>query len=313
MTENLRLSVVVPVYNGERMLRSLYQALMPVCEGMGSFELILVDDCSSDTSRRVIQELVDRDPRVVGVMLSRNFGQHNATLAGMKESRGEWVVTLDQDLQNPPEEIPRLVEMLETGYDVVYGLPKQRAHNRFRNLSSEFSKWISRQILSTGLKGNFSSYRVMRRWVVQEVVHYRSRYLFLDGLISWTTANVGGLEVLNAPPIYGSQYNLFRLIQHGVNLLVNFSIRPLQFATFAGFCFAFMGLLGAFWIIAARLIYGTAAQGWTSLIVTVLVMGGTQLMFLGLIGEYVGRILMNTNQSPPYIVREIHRGDRHDA
>jgi len=222
------------------------------------------------------------------------------------------VITMDQDLQNPPEEIPKLLKMLDKGFDMVYGLPKKRAHNRFRNLSSDFSKWISRQILSTGLKGNFSSYRVMRRWVVEEVILYRSRYLFLDGLISWTTANVGGVEVQNTPSKFGSQYNLWRLIQHGINLLVNFSIRPLQVATFSGLCFALLGLMGALWIVISRVLHGTAAQGWTSLIVAVLVMGGTQLMFLGLIGEYVGRILMNTNQSPPYIVREVRRKAPHE-
>ena len=195
---------------------------------------------------------------------------------------------------------------------MVYGIPEKRGHGTFRNLSSEFSKWISRKILSTGLKGNFSSFRILRRWVADELVGYKSRHLFLDGLISWTTSNVAGVEVPNGPPDYGSHYNLWGLIQHGVNLLVNFSIRPLQIATYAGLGFALLGLIGALWVVATRLFYGVAVQGWTSLIVAVLVMGGTQLMFLGLIGEYVGRILMNTNQSPAYVVRDIRKAPRVD-
>jgi glycosyltransferase involved in cell wall biosynthesis len=301
------LSIVVPVYNGAAMLEKLIQHLTPVCKTIGDYEIVLVDDGSTDQSAVAIGRLAEKDRHITGVLLSRNFGQHNATLAGLVHASGAIVVTMDQDLQNPPEEIGRMIAALESGFDVVYGLPHRRAHSLYRNMTSNFSKWLSSKILSTGLRGNFSSFRIIRRWVVDEVIQYKSRNIFLDGLISWTTANVGGVEVRNERSDFESQYTLWKLIQHGFNLLVNFSYRPLQIALVIGIVLAVLGLLGALLVIILKLFYGISAQGWSSLMVVILVMGGTQLAFLGLMGEYLGRVLMNTNQSPRFIVREVKR------
>lgn len=308
MNETVKISFVVPVYNGAPMLESLCSRLVPIGEKYGCYEIILVDDGSRDNSCQVIAGLQRTFSKVCLIRLSRNFGQHNATMAGLSHARGEVIVTLDQDLQHPPEEIPRLIEKLEEGFDVVYGLPQKRAHSVYRNATSEFSKWLSSKILATALDGNFSSFRVIRSWVVQEIARYKSFYIFLDGYISWTTANVGGVPVPNPKSDYASQYRLFRLITHGINLVVNFSIRPLQFASYAGFFSAFIGLVLAMFVVIDKLLYDVPVQGWTSLIVVILVIGGAQIAFLGLIGEYIGRILMNTNSAPNYVVREVRRG-----
>jgi undecaprenyl-phosphate 4-deoxy-4-formamido-L-arabinose transferase len=314
MSGNKMVSFVVPVYNGAGMVEALYDRIEPVGMASGGFEVVFVDDGSRDASWSVLQRLQQRSPHVCSVRLSRNFGQHNATLAGLAHARGDVVVTLDQDLQNPPEEVARLIAKLDEGFDVVYGLPEVRAHNAFRNLTSEFSKWVSSKILSTTLNGNFSSFRVLRKWVVDEVVQYDSSYIYLDGFISWTTANVGGVTVRNDATDYGSQYNLIKLVNHGLNLMVNFSIRPLQFASIAGVISAIAGLMAAVWLVINKLFFDIPVQGWTSLMVVLLVIGGVQIAFLGLIGEYVGRILMNSNQAPKYIVRSIQRGsDGSDA
>lgn len=307
MDEKIKISFVVPVYNGARMLEALCRRLEPVGRSYGRYEIVLVDDGSRDNSCQVIQQLQRSVPGICFVRLSRNFGQHNATLAGLAHAQGEYVVTLDQDLQHPPEEIPSLIEKLEEGFDVVYGLPQKRPHSLYRNLTSEFSKWISRKILSTALNGNFSSFRVMRSWVAAEVVQYNSSYIYLDGFISWTTANVGGVLVPNPKSEYESQYSFFKLINHGINLLVNFSIRPLQVASLAGFLSAILGLVLAVFVAISKLLYGQPVQGWTSLIVVVLVIGGAQIAFLGLLGEYIGRILMNTNRAPNYVIRDVRR------
>jgi undecaprenyl-phosphate 4-deoxy-4-formamido-L-arabinose transferase len=246
-------------------------------------------------------------PEVCLVELSRNFGQHNSTLAGLAQSRGEIVVTLDQDLQHPPEEIVRLVAKLQEGFDVVYGLPEERPHSALRNISSDFSKWLGSRIFSTSLNGNFSSFRVLRRWVVDRVVGFSSAYSYLDGFISWTTANVGGVTVPNPKSAFESRYTYIRLINHGLNLVVNFSIRPLQFASVIGVFSAVAGLVAAVFVIVEKILYNVPVQGWASLMVVLLVVGGIQIAFLGLIGEYVGRILMNSNQAPNYIVRSIER------
>jgi len=307
------ISYVVPVYNGSMMVERLHEKLVPIARSLGKYEIIFVDDGSTDGSFAAVKKLQLRDPNVCAVQLSRNFGQHNSTLAGLSCAQGEIVVTLDQDLQNPPEEIPRLLEKLSEGFDVVYGLPEARAHNFFRNMTSDFSKWISAKILSTAVGGNFSSFRVLRKWVVDEILKYRSSYTYIDGLISWTTTNVGGLSVRNDRSDFESHYTLLRLINHGLNLLVNFSIRPLQIASLIGVFSAVIGLAGAVVVILEKIFYGMPVQGWASLMVVVLVVGGMQMAFLGLIGEYTGRILMNSNSSPKFIIREMKKGSKRSA
>lgn len=307
------ISYIVPVYNGSKMVERLHERLVPIARSLGKYEIIFVDDGSSDGSFAALKELQLKDPSICAVQLSRNFGQHNSTLAGLSCAQGDIIVTLDQDLQNPPEEIPRLLQKLSEGFDVVYGLPEARAHNFFRNITSDFSKWISAKILSTAAQGNFSSFRVLRKWVVDEILKYRSSYTYIDGLISWTTRNVGGVIVRNDKSEYESHYTVLRLVNHGLNLLVNFSIRPLQVASLIGVFSALLGLVGAAVVIAEKILCGVPVQGWTSLMVVVLVIGGMQMAFLGLIGEYTGRILMNSNSSPKFIVREIRKGTKRRA
>jgi glycosyltransferase involved in cell wall biosynthesis len=307
------ITFVIPVYNGATMVERLYKELVPVAASLGDYEIIFVDDGSSDSGFSVLTKLQSLDRHVCAVQLSRNFGQHNATLAGLSCAQGDLIVTLDQDLQNPPEEIPRMIKKLEEGYDVVYGLPEERAHNLFRNMTSDFSKWISRKILTTALNGNFSSFRALKKWVADEIVKYNSAYTYIDGLISWTTTNIGGITVRNDRSEYESHYTVLRLINHGLNLLVNFSIKPLQIASMLGLASAFAGLIGAAIVVAQKIMYNIPVQGWTSLMVVVLVIGGMQIVFLGLIGEYTGRILMNSNSSPKFIIREIKKGTRRGA
>ena len=302
------ITFVVPVYNGALMLQRLYDRLIPVARSLGQYEIVFVDDGSSDESYSVLKTMQANDAHICAVQLSRNFGQHNATLAGLSFAHGDIVVTLDQDLQNPPEEIPRLVEKLLEGFDVVYGLPEERAYSFFRTTTSGFSKWISRKILSTALNGNFSSFRALRKWVADEIVRYKSSYVYIDGLIGWTTTNVSGVLVRNVRAESESHYTIPRLINHGLNLLVNFSLRPLQMASMVGTASAMIGLLGAMIVIAEKIFLGVSVQGWTSLMVVILVVGGLQIGFLGLIGEYTGRILMNSNSSPVFVIREIKKG-----
>jgi polyisoprenyl-phosphate glycosyltransferase len=307
MDKKIIISFVVPVYNGGLMLESLCKRLALVGDSYGSYEIIFVDDGSRDNSINIIKHLQQRFPEICLVQLSRNFGQHNATLAGIAQVRGEIAITLDQDLQHPPEEINKLVSKLNEGFDVVYGLPEKRPHKIYRNITSTFSKWISRKILSTALNGNFSSFRAIRGWVAVEIMRYNSPYIYLDGVISWTTANVGGVVVKNPKSDFKSQYTFIRLITHGVNLVVNFSIRPLQVASVIGFISSLVGLMLAIYILASKLMFNVPVQGWTSLMVALLVIGGAQIAFLGLIGEYIGRILMNSNRAPNYVIRSIQR------
>lgn len=307
MNENIKISFVVPVYNGSPMLETLCKRLTPVGESYGRYEIILVDDGSRDNSSDTIIQLQKSFSAICLVQLSRNFGQHNATLAGLAQARGDIVVTLDQDLQHPPEEIHKLVLKLNEGFDVVYGLPEKRPHNLYRNMTSNFSKWIGSRILATSLNGNFSSFRALRGWVAAAISQYNAAYTYIDGLISWTTATVGGVVVENPKSDFESQYTLTRLITHGINLVVNFSIRPLQFASVMGFVSAFIGLLLAIYIAISKLMYNVPVQGWASLMVIILLIGGAQIAFLGLIGEYIGRILMNSNRAPNYVIRNISR------
>lgn len=304
------ISFIIPVYNGAMMIERLYERLAPVARSLGRYEIIFVDDGSTDESLSTLYTLLARDRSISVVQLSRNFGQHNATLAGLSCAQGDTVITLDQDLQNPPEEIPRLIDKLSEGFDIVYGLPEERGYGFFRAATSGFSKWVSKKILSTSVKGNSSSFRALRKWVVDEIVKYKSSYIYIDGLIGWTTTNVGGVVVHNAKAETESHYTIQRLINHGLNLLVNFSIRPLQIASIVGAASAVFGLFGAFIVVVEKIFFGIPVQGWASLMVVVLVIGGLQIGFLGLIGEYTGRILMNSNSSPVFVIRQVTKGKK---
>lgn len=301
------LSVIIPVYIGQATLRDVVaRCVRELGRCNHPWELILVDDGSPDGSWEVIERLQAEDPEhVTAIRLMRNFGQHNALMCGLRHARGQYIITMDDDGQHPPEEIPRLIQAIEqTGADVVYGVPKSRSHAAWRNLGSRivtgFYKLVFRSKVTT------SAFRIMRRDVVDAILAYDLNYTYIDGLLAWNTDRIAQVEVEHRPRQNGrSGYSLGKLLTLALNLFTNFSLLPLQAVSLVGFVVALLGLgLGAYYLV----LYVTgniAVPGYASTIVAILVLGGLQLLSLAIMGEYLGRVHLNINRKPQYTIRRI--------
>jgi polyisoprenyl-phosphate glycosyltransferase len=301
----IKLSIIIPVYRSELTLNSLYQKITGVARKFKySYEIIFVDDSSDDLSWTVLLDIQKRDRRVKIIQLTRNFGQHNALMCGFAHAYGDYIITLDDDLQNPPEEIPKIINMMKSGFDVVYGEYYEKKHNLFRNLGSWLIQTLYKKIFS--VNGNLTSFRIIKSEIVKGLLEYKKNYTFIDGLIAWQTKNIGYVLVKHDNRRDGkSGYTLRKLILLSLNMVTNFSIFPLQMASIMGFVMSFLGMIMAVYIIFKKLIYGIPVTGFASTIVTITLFSGTQLITIGLIGEYIGRIHLNVNNKPQYRIRKI--------
>jgi glycosyltransferase involved in cell wall biosynthesis len=299
------ISVVVPVYRAENTLRELYRRLVAVMESIGlSFELILVEDSGGDQSWRVIQEIAMEDGRVRGVKFSRNFGQHAATICGFAESRGEWVVTLDDDLEQAPEHIPALYERALQGADLVYGVYLERTHSKWRNITSAVARWMFSKAIPS-LNYAYTSYRVIRGDIARALTQFDSPYPFVDGYLSWLTNNYAAVSIPHDSRAHGtSNYTLKKLVTHTINIFVTFSDLPLRMATWIGFTAFFMGVGWLAIIFLSFLTGKVTVSGYASIMAGILAFGGVQLLVLGVFGEYLGRINFKSSRKPLYLVRE---------
>lgn len=304
---NPSMTVIIPVYRGASTIESVVDAVVGAFETWGvSGEVVLVDDGSPDKAWSVIKQICEQYPQVVrAIRLMRNFGQHNAIMCGLRHARGEYIITMDDDGQHPPEEIPRLIKAIEeTGADVVYGVPKNRNHAPWRNLGS----WIVVSFYKLVFKTNItpSAFRIMRRQVVEAILSYDLNYTYIDGLLAWNTDRIAQIEVEHRPRHVGrSGYNFAKLFTLAMNLFTNFSLLPLQIVSVTGFIVAVVGFLLGFYYLLQRLVGGIAVPGYASIIVAVLVLGGLQMLSLGIIGEYLGRVHLNINKRPQYVIREM--------
>ncbi len=299
------LSIVIPVYNSSKTINEVYRQLVELFDRSGhSWELILINDGSQDGSWEVIRDLHRNDPRIKSIGLARNFGQHNAIICGFSYAKGSFIITMDDDLQNPPEEVLVLIKTLEEGdHDVVYGNFTRKKHNIFRNLGSSFIQNIYKKIFR--LKKNFTSFRIIKKEVVQNILKYENNFVFIDGLIAMNTRNIGSCTVKHVERKEGkSGYNLRKLLQLAFNMISNFSLLPLQIASFFGFSFAGLGFILSIYYFVRKFFFNVPIQGYTSLIVAVTIFSGVQLITLGIIGEYIGRIHLNINKTPQFIVKD---------
>jgi glycosyltransferase involved in cell wall biosynthesis len=303
------LSLVVPLFNSVTTVDRLVEALaaLPV---PGGHELILVDDGSSDgTAERAARWVSAVGMPVTLVRLARNFGEHNAVLAGLKEARGRHVITLDDDLQNPPEEALRLWRhAVEGGFDVVYGALRKKRHPVWRNLGSWMTNRVAGVLLNKPGGLYLSSFRCLSAFVVAEVTRYEGPYVYLDGLLLQATASIDQIEVRHESRMSGrSGYTLRKLTHLWLNMVVNFSVMPLRLATMLGFGMAGLGFLMILWVVIEHWLWAQPL-GWSSLMAVLLLFSGTQLVVVGVVGEYVGRIYLTVNQRPQFVVREVERG-----
>jgi glycosyltransferase involved in cell wall biosynthesis len=299
-------SVIVPVYRGAPTLPLLADRVSAVFSARNqSYELIFVEDGGGDTSWDVIGQLSQVDPRVKGIRLRRNFGQHNAILCGIRAARGTTIVTIDDDLQNPPDEIARLLDKLEEGFDVVYGAPNNQTHGFLRNTASRVVKFSLRSSMGAANASNVSSFRAFRTSLRDAFGNYQSPTVSIDVLLTWGTSAFSSVVVRQDKRQGGqSGYSLARLVIHAFNMMTGFSTLPLQFASLTGFAFAVFGFILLAYVLIQYLIVGSAVPGFAFIASMVAIFSGVQLFAIGIIGEYLGRIHLRTMNRPPYFVHE---------
>jgi glycosyltransferase involved in cell wall biosynthesis len=312
MSDQPALSVVIPVYNGAASIGELVAALSGLTIA-GGIEIVLVNDGSRDNSLEVCRELVAQAKVPITLAnLSRNFGEHNAVMAGLNLARGKYIITMDDDLQNPPEEVARLLEHTRNGgYDVVYTYYARKEHAAWRNLGSTFTNWCADWLIDKPKGLYLSSFRCISAFARDQVVSYAGPYPYVDGLLMQATQNIGRLEVKHLPRAIGrTNYTLRRLIRLFLSMFLNFSVMPLRMAAIAGFAMSGLGLAG-FIFVLLEFIFGNTPSGWASLMSAFLLLAGVQLVILGLMGEYLGRLYLTVNRKPQFIVRQSwHGGDR---
>ncbi len=300
----LRFSIVVPVYNSARTLAELHARLCAALESLGSFEIILVDDGSQDGSFARMQELRAADPRVRIVQLMRNFGQHNALVCGLARARGRVVITLDDDLQNPPEEIKKLVDTLTDDLDCVLGVTQEKRQSWSRNAASRLASHAAGWILRKGKRVRFSPFTAMRAELVAAMVLQRTAFVFIPALLYTTTMRIGEVEVRHDPRREGqSRYGWPRLLKLTSNLIFQYSNLPLRLVSVFGMTVALAAAIMAGWIVLRRLAGGPGPVGWPSLFTAVVFFGGATLCTLGIIGEYLIRIIADAASKPTFVVR----------
>jgi len=299
----MNLSIVVPVYKGETLIEPLVAQLTKSLPTFATeYEVILVNDGSPDNSWQIIQALSKQYPCVRGIRLMRNYGQHNATLCGVRAARHEITVTMDQDLQHPPGEIPRLLAKLEEGYDVVYGAPRKLPQGFWRNIMTAGIKWILAKVIGLSSVRNVSAFRAFRTNLREAFANFQSPSLILDVLLSWGTTRFTSVEV-DIVHAERTNYSFRMLVRTAMLILIGYSTVPLRFASWVGFVMTLFGL-GVF--IYVLVIYFTAGSlpGFPFLASIIALFSGAQLFGLGIFGEYLARMFDRSMDKPSYVVHE---------
>jgi undecaprenyl-phosphate 4-deoxy-4-formamido-L-arabinose transferase len=298
-------SVVVPVFNGEASVSELVFRLERTLSGTSSeFELILVNDGSGDGSWDAIEKLSSAHAWVRGLDLARNYGQHNALLAGILEARNDIVVTLDDDLQHPPEEIPKLLDKLAEGYDVVYGTSEEKRQGTSRRLASAATRWLLQSTMRVDVARQQSSFRAFRSSLRESFAHYRGPVVFVDALLTWGTTRFGAVAIHHEDRRAGrSGYSPLKLLGHAINMTSSFSTLPLRLASVVGFAFTLFGVAVLAYVLIRFVLQGVSVQGFTFLASLIAIFSGAQMLAIGIIGEYLARIHLQSMQRPPYAVR----------
>jgi glycosyltransferase involved in cell wall biosynthesis len=309
------LSVLIPVYNSEDTIGPLIDT---VVETLGPhferLEVVAIDDGSADGSHRRLLEAHGKHPEVVTyVKLARNFGEHNAVLCGLRHTTSDAVVIIDDDFQNPPAEILKLTDRLREGYDVVYSYYPRKRHSLWRNLGSRFNDWVATRLLKKPKGLYLSSFKAMNRFLVETVIDYEGPFPYLDGLVLRSTESIATQECLHQEREVGrSNYTIARLLRLWLNMFTSFSVVPLRVSTILGMIMSGLGVLLTLlaivsWSLDGIFIHQSIPPGWASTIVLITTFAGIQLLMLGMIGEYLGRMFLTNNRHPQSVTRHVYR------
>ena len=302
----MRISVVVPVYNGSKTIGSLIDELKSNLSSAYDLEIILVNDASKDNSADICKDIVRRYPRIVKfINLSRNFGEHAAVIAGLNYATGEYSVIIDDDFQNPPSEIIKIIKKIEEGYDVVYTAYKEKRDSWFRNLGSKFNDKVANIMLGKPKGLYLSSFKVMNSLIREKVVEYKGPFPYIDGIILTITRNIASVKVEHRERKEGkSNYTFKKLVSLWSNMFTNFSILPLRLAIYMGLVFSIIGFLLGVSFVIERIVFNILPRGYAVLAVSIVTFSGVQLFALGMIGEYIGRLFLSHNRLPQFVIRE---------
>lgn len=305
----MKISVVIPCYKSSRTIRKVVEMTAAELEGLGypDYEFVLVDDCSPDGGETAaeLKQLSHDHGFVRSVLLAKNAGQHNALMAALNFAEGDILIGMDDDMQTHPSQIRFLLEEFNKGYDIVYGYYPEKKHSGFRNLGSYINYLSVRILIGKPKELKTSSFWVIRKFVRDSVIEYKNPYAYLQGLFLRTTRNISCIPIKHFEREVGnSGYTFSKLVKLWSNIM-GFSVVPLRMATWLGGFFAALGMLGAVVVLIRKLMIPTMAMGWPSMMVAICFFSGVNLMVLGLVGEYVGRMFLGLNREPQYVVREI--------
>lgn len=307
----MKISIIIPIYEGAKTIANLVDDLVNSLRG-SELEVVLVNDGSRDNSHQVCISIFEKYKNIVKyISLARNFGEHNAVLAGLNNVTGDYAIIIDDDFQNLPEEIPKLITEAVTGkYDVVYSYYEKKHHSWFRNLGSKFNNFVANCLLNKPKDLYLSSFKCLNRFIIQEVIKYKGPFPYIDGLILRSTQNIGKVKVNHARRKEGkSGYTLGKLVGLWLNMFISFSIFPLRVSVFVGFIFLILGVTSSIYIIIEKITNPDIPVGLTSILVAILVLGGIQLLIIGLVGEYLGKLFLTNSQAPQYVIRHIFTKD----
>ena len=309
------LSFVIPCYNSAKTILTVVNEVRQTMEGRKefTFEIILVNDNSTDETFSVIKPAALKDGRLTAIDLAKNFGQHSALMAGYSQATGDYIVSLDDDGQTPANEVFRLIDKLENGFDVVFASYPQKKHSFFRNFGSRINDMMAHHLIGKPKGLYLSSYFVARRFVIEELKRYTNAYPYVSGLLLRSTNRLANVSVNHRDREIGtSGYTLKKLLALWMNGFTAFSVKPLRIASLLGVIFAGIGFLYGIWIIISKLFIRTAPIGYSSLMAVLLFIGGTLMLILGMLGEYVGRMYISINRAPQYVIRELCHEPRED-
>ena len=302
-----KISIIIPVFNSENSIENLVEELINHISENNPIEIILINDCSADDSEKKCIDLYEKYPNlIIALSLAKNVGEHNAVMAGLNYMSGDYALIMDDDLQNPVGEVKKLIAYAEkSDYDVIYTFYGKKFHTLFRNIGSKFNNFVASIMLKKPRNLYLSSFKIMNSFLAKEIIKYDLPYSYIDGLILRTTENIGALKVDHHPRTESeSGYTVRKLISLWLNMFTNFSILPLRVAIITGFIFSFLGILLGLQTIIEKLNNPDLPAGYALLITTFAIFSGIQLISIGMVGEYLGRMFLSQNKKPQYTVRK---------
>lgn len=303
----MKISFVIPCFRSALTIENVVEEIISVMVriNISEYEIILVNDSSPDNVIDKIKMLCEKYSFIKGIELSRNFGQHSAMMAGFAYAKGDIIIDMDDDGQLPAEDIPRFLDKLNEGYDIVIGKYPKKKHSLFRNFGTIINDFMANVLINKPKDIFFSSYVAMRAYVVGEMLRYNNPYPYLAGLMLRSTNRITNIDVTHKERVKGkSGYTLLKLLSLWMNGFTAFSVKPLRLATFTGVICATIGFIFGIYTVIHKLVNPSTSAGWSSIMAVLLFIGGTVMLMLGLIGEYIGRIYICLNNSPQYVIRE---------